>query len=425
MTTTTSVAFPTYTLDQLAKAKIGTDATSGNFVITGADGRASTLSFSELLLSMGMQSLDVTRNTFNTQYAIAQERVNSMKELNDLVQAMNLYKNDFKSDGKVTDAVKKRNGDLYKTLMSNLETTTKNGRTYFKDMDGNELGPIEHVFGKGDNVSKLTKKGFDDFLKSTQDLKYMLNEAELYIMLTDGKSSNRYMELALEVRAYRKQADNGMPPSVNDLSPPLTGDNLAFMQKIIPLLNEANSKQYGLISWDAEGKSANLVKTQEYTDADGKKHTYKSQVFAPDYHDGTDASRKAKSEFYTKLLNTPLKPDGYTLPDILKLHDEMANSSTLSCMSGTDIQKLRDFMDKHPGTLNIKIADIISFDNKELETFLSNCQTAQSTLSSLNEQQGMRTNQAMQRSSGMLETLQTLLQTAKQARDAAAGTGGA
>ncbi len=51
-------------------------------------------------------------------------------------------------------------------------------------------------------------------------------------------------------------------------------------------------------------------------------------------------------------------------------------------------------------------------------------QTAQSTLASQNEQQSMRTNQAMNRSSGHLQQLQNLMQTAKESMQAAARAGG-
>lgn len=55
---------------------------------------------------------------------------------------------------------------------------------------------------------------------------------------------------------------------------------------------------------------------------------------------------------------------------------------------------------------------------------MSNIQTIQSTLSSQNEQQSMRTNQAMSRASGYLQQLQSILQAAKEGLQAAAKAGG-
>ena len=62
--------------------------------------------------------------------------------------------------------------------------------------------------------------------------------------------------------------------------------------------------------------------------------------------------------------------------------------------------------------------------NQGVQNILSNMQTAQSTLSSENEQQSMRTNQAMNRSSGFLQQLQNMMQTAKEALQAASKAGG-
>jgi hypothetical protein len=60
---------------------------------------------------------------------------------------------------------------------------------------------------------------------------------------------------------------------------------------------------------------------------------------------------------------------------------------------------------------------------KGVEALSSNAQTVSSTLSSENEQQSMRTNQAMNRSSGFLQQLQTMMQSAKDALQAAAKSG--
>jgi hypothetical protein len=60
---------------------------------------------------------------------------------------------------------------------------------------------------------------------------------------------------------------------------------------------------------------------------------------------------------------------------------------------------------------------------KGIEALSSNAQTVSSTLSSENEQQSMRTNQAMNRSSGFLQQLQTMMQSAKDALQAAAKSG--
>jgi hypothetical protein len=64
-----------------------------------------------------------------------------------------------------------------------------------------------------------------------------------------------------------------------------------------------------------------------------------------------------------------------------------------------------------------------SIFRKGVETLSSNAQAVSSTLSSESEQQSMRTNQAMNRSSGFLQQLQTMMQSAKDALQAAAKSG--
>lgn len=60
------------------------------------------------------------------------------------------------------------------------------------------------------------------------------------------------------------------------------------------------------------------------------------------------------------------------------------------------------------------------FTKKELDNFLENAKLAQSNMSSTNEQQMMKTNQAATKRSTILQQLQTLLSAAKDASSAAA-----
>jgi hypothetical protein len=71
----------------------------------------------------------------------------------------------------------------------------------------------------------------------------------------------------------------------------------------------------------------------------------------------------------------------------------------------------------------VKDSGYFSMYRKGVEALSSNAQTVSSTLSSENEQQSMRTNQAMNRSSGFLQQLQTMMQSAKDALQAAAKSG--
>lgn len=439
----TTVNSTPYSVQDLATASIE----NGNFIISvkGEDGATSkiSLTFSQLLLSMGLHSLGITRSTFDTQFAIAQERVNAMKDLNDLVQSMNLYKDHFKADGKVTDDVKKRNDALYKDLLGAMETVTKDGKTYAKGTDGGLVGPLEFVTRGGDNKAKVDKT-FNQLLSNPDAFRCMTNEAKLFLLLTDGVSAERYRELSIKVKAYHdwNSGTGDKPeygnnawyiPKTGELSPPLTGDDLAFMKKMSPLLQEAKDKEYGIISWNSETQNryynvSSEKKAVNKTAEDGTVTKEDKWFVGTSFalaNEGDAAFVKSQRETYEKLLTTPMAPSGLTMLQIAEITEKISgNKSDTSYMSGADLQKLTDFMAKYPNTLNVDPEKSRTFTQKELETFLSNCQTAQSTLSSLNDQQGTRTNQAMQRSSGMLQTLQTMLQAANQAKNSAASTGG-
>ncbi len=433
----TSVTPNSYSVKDLSSATVNED---GYFMITvpsATDPKKTdqvSMTFSKLLLAMGLHSLGITRGTFNTQFAIAQERVSAMKDLNDLVQAMNLYKNDFDADGDVTDTIKTRNGDLFETLLKGIDVIKDaDGKTYTKNEKGEkDIGPLDFLTRTVDDhkMVETIETSFKDMKLS--DFKLMLDQAELFLMLNDNDVVTRYKQLSLQVKkdlkldSGTKKDPNGNTnewhiPTTTELNKStLSGDNLEFMKKICPLLQEAKDKHFEFIKWNPENgnRCYTILGDQE---KEGEPW-YVGSCFSLYDPGGNYLSKKA--EAYKKLLNTPLQPSGFTLPEIYDITTKVKKESgRTSYMKGADLQKLKDFMKKYPNTLDVKVDDYKAFTQKELETFLSNCQTAQSTLSSLNDQQGTRTNQAMQRSSGMLQTLQTMLQAANQARNSAASTG--
>ncbi len=419
---------PNYSVQDLSTATVE----SGNFVLHLDNTTTVTLTFSQLLLAMGLNSLGITRGTFNTQFAIAQERVSAMKDLNDLVQSMNLYKDDFKSDSKVTDDISTRNKTLFKDLLKGLEITVKDGKTYAEGMNGEEIGPLDFITRSKDGEKIQTAfKNMD--LKT---FKYILDEAELYLLLENQTDCERYSKLSIKVKEEHgwdsENADDGANDdhkysvfTDDELSPPLAGDELVFMKKWAPLMKEAYENHFGIIAVSDTNHWWTVQDEQRVTDETRDDYNYWYRGFYPKRYGSDDpeyAPKKLKE--MTALLNTPMKPSGLTLPEIYEISKKVNGSDELSYMKLADQQKLKDFMKKYPNTLDVDVDKSKTFTQKELETFLSNCQTAQSTLSSLNDQQGTRTNQAMQRSSGMLQTLQTMLQAANQARNAAASTGG-
>ena len=90
-------------------------AVGGNFQVKDEQGKTSTLSFASLLIKMGMQAMENSRGAFNSQYMIAQNKVEIMKQLNDLMVKLNTVKTEFKAEDK-GDAVKAINPALCKEI---------------------------------------------------------------------------------------------------------------------------------------------------------------------------------------------------------------------------------------------------------------------------------------------------------------------
>ncbi|MDR2801522.1 MAG: hypothetical protein LBB52_09730 [Desulfovibrio sp.] len=106
-----------------------------------------------------------------------------------------------------------------------------------------------------------------------------------------------------------------------------------------------------------------------------------------------------------------------------------SESKTETLFTGQDVidlkAKLNAFNKNYPDfKVEANFQNNNSISKANTETLISNLQTSQSLLSSFNEQQGTRTSQAMSRSTGFLQQLQTAMQTAKEAMMAAARTGG-
>lgn len=96
---------------------------------------------------------------------------------------------------------------------------------------------------------------------------------------------------------------------------------------------------------------------------------------------------------------------------------------------GTNLQIEVDKFNKNYPNYKLNATFVTNTDQPlitkaNLEALASNAQAMQSTLSSENEQQSMRTNQAMNRSSGYLQQLQSMMQSAKEALQAAGKAGG-
>jgi homoserine kinase len=89
---------------------------------------------------------------------------------------------------------------------------------------------------------------------------------------------------------------------------------------------------------------------------------------------------------------------------------------------------IREFNTKYPdfaitAEAPVNLGGKYMYSEQSLSSLVSNLQTAQSLVSSFNEQQGTRTSQAMSRASGFLQQLQTAMQSVRECLTAAAKTG--
>ncbi|MCG8530940.1 MAG: hypothetical protein MI749_09775 [Desulfovibrionales bacterium] len=71
---------------------------SGYFEVGGQ-----ALTFQDLVVLMGFMSLEAQDKTFESMFNEAQNRTEFMNELNDCLQMLNSYKDNFDKDGKATD----------------------------------------------------------------------------------------------------------------------------------------------------------------------------------------------------------------------------------------------------------------------------------------------------------------------------------
>jgi hypothetical protein len=141
-------------------------------------------------------------------------------------------------------------------------------------------------------------------------------------------------------------------------------------------------------------------------------NTMKSYLPSGDKQKSDDKTKEDGSASCAKLYNAITK------------FNKRYPSSQIGC-EDSYFNKDKDLI-TDPETGDVKVVIIDTYFNmyrKGVEALSSNAQTVSSTLSSENEQQSMRTNQAMNRSSGFLQQLQTMMQAAKDSLQAAAKSG--
>ena len=230
---------------------------------------------------------------------------------------------------------------------------------------------------------------------------------------------NNLMQLVNNFKAKFTDKDGKDTKKMMDLD--LSKQLAAFMKKYPGLLTFTEMTALGGLS-EAEGKTLlNTLNTRQTTKKSEKDAAY-NQLSKSEkaYVDTSPAFRtmmkEPTSDAYKKweALDTECTTIKNSIDELTKKTKE-GGEVTLS------EETAKYLKDNSIYTLGTKYE--ITKENVNILT--SQMQTAQSTLSSENEQQSMRTNQAMNRSSGFLQQLQGLMQSAKEALQAASKAGAA
>lgn len=79
---------------------------SGRFEVTMSDGRKTNLSFSALMIEIGVLTLEQSRMAFSAQFDAADDLLKAMQELNDIMQQLNTLKSQFKHDDDTDTEIK-------------------------------------------------------------------------------------------------------------------------------------------------------------------------------------------------------------------------------------------------------------------------------------------------------------------------------
>ncbi|MFI3271120.1 MAG: hypothetical protein R3Y11_03310 [Pseudomonadota bacterium] len=143
---------------------------NGSFTVTDSAGLQKTISFAELVMSMGMTQLELQDTYFEEQYKKVADLAEEMREVNTMIAMLTSYKNSFDADGKVTD-------NKSKTCSSCAEFSTADMKTWKSTYYGNysQSGKIADT-----NGDKSTVGVGSDGIFTHQELTTFITNAEAY-----------------------------------------------------------------------------------------------------------------------------------------------------------------------------------------------------------------------------------------------------
>ncbi|MDR2161744.1 MAG: hypothetical protein LBO77_06370 [Desulfovibrio sp.] len=148
----------------------GVQAAGGNFVLTGTDGKQTTLCFASLMIELGVRNLTANQQAFETQMARSQSLVDAMQELNEIMQAAGLIKAKFSSESKAESV---HGGQAVADLYTKLEAFNRNYPD-FKVEANIVTSSITNLIGinKGDTETLISN------LQTSQSLLSSFNEQQ-------------------------------------------------------------------------------------------------------------------------------------------------------------------------------------------------------------------------------------------------------
>ena len=226
---------------------------------------------------------------------------------------------------------------------------------------------------------------------------------------------NNLMQLVNNFKAKFTDKDGKDTTKMMDLD--LSKELAAFMANYPDMLKFTEMTTLNAIPEDEVNKLLKTLETQLAAKKTAKETAYdalsNSEEYYVKYRVGTEPSSDAYKK-YVELNND------YT--SFEKLVSGLKNTKAEGGVV-TLTDDMAKYLKNNP-SLGLS-GQTYKITKENVNNLITQMQTCQSTLSSENEQQSMRTNQAMNRSSGFLQQLQGLMQTAKEALQAASKAGAA
>ena len=184
-------------------------ATQGYFEVGGQK-----LTFQDLVVLMGIISLEAQDKTFETMFNEAQERTNFMNKLNDAIQMLNKYKNNFDKDGNVKDKGGYTGGDD-KAVAFTAEDMKIWKEEYYPMLvvsglvqDG-DWSQADTTLGVGsDGVFK--KEELDTFLENANLAQTNLSSTNEQQMIRTNQAANKRATILQQLQTLLSSSKEGM-----------------------------------------------------------------------------------------------------------------------------------------------------------------------------------------------------------------------